>query len=189
MRESIQEPLHTEMADDYGGPKRSGGSVFLLASYIPGVGILAAAGADIVADAGIAAVSKKINAEAKAKEIEYQKFSDVKAVQFRFDDGLEINVPVMVVSGMRYKIGTRLNAMVSPRYNNLALGINALFGAMPEVGDSDYNKYCRIDNAEFRKNVLDNAKNMVNEALIVNPAERRVTDSPAEINVDAVLSK
>lgn len=186
LRESIQRPLPSELADAYGGPKGTGGTVFQVLSGIKGVGFLAAAAAEVVSNAGVSAVSSKINADDKAREIETEKYRDVEAVQFLFDDGTEINIPVMVVSGMRYKVGVRLNAMVSEKYKNIALGNNALFAAAPDVGDSDYKKVCRIDNENLRKDVLNGVKNIINESLIVNPWERRVIASPVELNLNAV---
>lgn len=186
LRESIQRPLPSELADAYGGPKGTGGTVFQVLSGIRGVGFLAAAAAEVVANAGVAAVSSKINADDKAKEVVAEKYRDVEAVQFLFDDGTEINIPVMVVSGMRYKVGVRLKAMVSNRYKNIMLGNNVMFSGVPAVGDSDYKDGCRIDNEDLRKDILFSVKNIINESLIVNPSERRVIASPVELNLNAV---
>lgn len=180
LRESIQRPLPSELADAYGGPKGTGGSVFQVLSGIKGVGFLAAAAAEVVANAGVAAVSSKIEAGEKVKEVETERYRDVKAVEFRFDDGMVINIPVMVVSGMRYKVGVRLNAMVTERYKTFALGNNALFAAAPDIGDSDYNEVCHIDNPILRKDILTSVGNIIKEPLIVNPNERRLTAPSVE---------
>jgi len=180
LRESTQKPLPSEMAEQYGGPRTSGGVVLQILSNIPGIGIAAAVAGEVVASAGISAVSSSLQDADRAKQAETATYKDVMAVEFRFDDNEVINIPVYVVSGMRYKVGARLNAMISPRYGNLALAANVLFAGMPDVGDSDYNLACRIDDPEARKVALEPLKSLVNESQIVKPSERRLTDPPAK---------
>jgi hypothetical protein len=177
LRESTQKPLPSELADEYGAPRTSGGVVLQILSNIPGIGIAAAVAGEVVASAGISAVSSSLQEADRAKQAETATYKDVMAVEFRFDDNEVINIPVYVVSGMRYKVGARLNAMISPRYGNLALAANVLFAGMPDVGDSDYNPACRIDDPETRKVALEPLKSLVNEAHIVKPSERRLTTS------------
>jgi hypothetical protein len=179
LRESTQKPLPSELADGYGAPRTSGGVVFQVLSYLPGVGVAAAVAGEVVASAGISAVSSKLQEADRAKQAETAQYKDVMAVEFRFDDGEVINIPVYVVSGMRYKVGARLNAMISPKYGNLALGANILFAGMPEVGDPDYNPACRIDDVEARASALEPLKSLVDEARIVNTKERRFAATPA----------
>ncbi|OQW87672.1 MAG: hypothetical protein BWK72_12215 [Rhodoferax ferrireducens] len=173
LRESTQKPLPSELADEYGAPKTSGGVVLQILSNMPGVGVVAAVAGETIASAAISTVSANLQEADRVKQAETATYKDVMAVEFRFDDGEIINIPVYVVSGMRYKVGTRLNAMISPRYGNLALGANGLFASMPEVGDSDYSPACRVDDPETRKAALESIKNLVNESQIVNPSERR----------------
>jgi len=182
LRESTQKPLPSELADEYGGPRTSGGFVLQVLSSIPGVGVAAAVTGEIVASAGISAVSSKLQEADRAKQAETAKYKDVMAVEFRFDDGVLINIPAYVVSGMRYKVGARLNAMISPKYGNVALGFNALFSGMPDPGDSDYNKYCRIDDAEARKSALEPLMNTVDETRIVKPGDRRTQADAVPLN-------
>ncbi len=174
MRESTQKPLSSDMADSYGGASTSGGSVFQVLNQLPGVGFLAAAAGEMVADVVVSSVSSSVKAADKEKQIAKNKYKDVQAVEFRFDDGEVINIPMMVVSGMLYKTGKRLNAMVSPTYGNLNLGIGVMFMSTPSVGDSDYKEACRIDDPEVRKVLLESVRNAVDESQIVEPSERRV---------------
>lgn len=174
LRESTQKPIPSELADEYGGPRSTGGSVFQVLSQVSGVGFLAAAAGELVADAAVSTVSSSIQDADKKKQAATATYKDVQAVEFRFDDGQVINVPMMVVGGMRYKVGARLNAMVSPQYGGLVLGMNVMFSSIPSVGDSDYNEYCRIDDPEQRNALLEPARNAVVESRIVDPSERRV---------------
>jgi hypothetical protein len=182
LRESTQKPLPSELADEYGGPRASGGFVLQVLSAIPGVGVAAAVTGEVVASAGISAVSSNLQEADRVKQAESAKYKDVMAVEFRFDDGETINIPVYVVSGMRYKVGARLNAMISPKYGNLALGANVLFAGMPEVGDPDYNPACRIENPEARKATLNSVRNLIDEARMANPNERRTPASAVQLN-------
>lgn len=179
LRESTQMPLPSELQDEYGAPRTSGGLVLQLLSYVPGVGSITAVAGEIAAGAAISAVSSSMQDVERAKQAASATYKDVMAVEFRFDDGLVVNIPVYVVSGMRYKVGARLNAMVSPKYGSVALGANILFAGMPDVGDSDYNVECRIDNAEARKAALEPLKSLVDEARIANAKERRFAAAPA----------
>ena len=174
MRESTQKPISSDMTDSYGGASSTGGSVFQVLNQLPGVGFLAAAAGEMVADVVVSSVSSKVNAADKEKQIAKNKYKDIQAVEFRFDDGEVINIPMMVVSGMLYKNGKRLNAMVSPTYGNLNLGIGVMFTSTPSVGDSDYKEVCRIDDPEARKALLEPVRNAVDESQIVEPSERRV---------------
>lgn len=173
LRESTQMPVPSELQDEYNAPRRSGGVFLQILSNIPGVGVLAAVAGEKIADASISAISANALAEQKAEEERTQKYDNVQAVEFRFDDGVVINMPVYVVSGMRYKVGARLNAMISPKYDTVALGLNPLFGGVPDVGDADYNVDCRIDDAQARAAALEPLKNLVDERQIVDPKERR----------------
>lgn len=65
--------------------------------------------------------------------------------------------------------------MISPTYKNIALGNNILFASVPDIGDSDYNKACRIDNPDIRNAILESVKDAVDESRIVDPSERRVS--------------
>jgi hypothetical protein len=133
---------------------------------------------DLVGGAIVSTVSSNINEADRKQQIENATFKNVQAIEFQFDDGEVINIPIYVVSGMRYKPGVRLNAMVSPRYGNIALGENVLFGAIPEVGESDYIGPCRIDDPAVRKITLDASKNLVDENRIVDPQNRRLVALP-----------
>lgn len=180
LRESIQEPFPSELSDAYGGSVRTtGSSVIQVLTQVPGVGIVGALVGDAVASFVVMPVINDSNeATAKKRFAETQAYENVRAVEFRFDDGRVINIPVMVVSGMRYKVGARLNAMVSPTYKTIALGNNILFASVPDIGDSDYNVACRIDNPEERSALLESVKNAVDESRIVDPSERRVSVAP-----------
>lgn len=184
MRESTQMPMPSELRDEYGGVVRNsqGGVVLQLLGYVPGLGVAATVASSIAINTGINAVQSSIKEEESAKEAASATYKNVSAVEFRFDDGTEINIPVYVVSGMRYKVGARLNAMVSPKYGSVALGANILFAGMPDVGDSDYNDACRIDNGDARASFLAPLRSLVNESRIVNSKERRLAVSPFENN-------
>lgn len=179
LRESTQMPLPSELQDMYNAPRTSGGVVLQALSYVPGVGAVAAVAGELVAGVAISAVSGNMQDAERAKQAANATYKDVLAVEFRFDDGTTINIPVYVVSGMRYKVGARLNAMVSPKYGNVALGNNGLFAGMPDVGDSDYNVQCRIDDTQARAAALEPLKSLVDEARIVNAGERRLAVAPA----------
>ena len=179
MRESTQKPISSDLTDSYGGASSTGGSVFQVLSQLPGVGFFAAAAGDMVADVVVSSVSSSVRAADKDKQIASKKYKDVQAVEFRFDDGEVINIPMMVVSGMLYKTGRRLNAMVSPTYGNLNLGIGVMFTSTPSVGDSDYKEVCRIDSPEARKALLESVRNAVDESQIVEPGERRLAATTA----------
>jgi hypothetical protein len=188
LRESTQMPLPSELQDEYGAPRTSGGVVLQLLSYVPGVGAITAVAGELAAGAAISAVSSNLQDVEKAKQAASATYKDVMAVEFRFDDGLVVNIPVYVVSGMRYKVGARLNAMVSPKYGSVALGANILFAGMPDVGDSDYNVACRIDDAQARAVALEPLKSLVDEARIVNAKERRLAAAPVP-KAEEVASK
>jgi hypothetical protein len=188
LRASTQMPLPSELQDEYGAPRTSGGVVLQLLSYVPGVGAITAVASEIAAGAAISAMSSSKQDVEKAKQAASATYKDVMAVEFRFDDGLVVNIPVYVVSGMRYKVGARLNAMVSPKYGSVALGANILFAGVPDVGDSDYNVACRIDDAQARAVALEHLKSLVDETRIVNAKERRITDVPAP-KVEEVAAK
>ncbi len=177
LRKSIQMPLPSELADEYGGVTRTtGGAVFQVLSAVPGVGILGAVAGDVATSIAVTpALNSNAEEAKKAKQTATQSYENVQAVEFRFDDGQVINIPVMVVNGMRYKVGARLNAMISPTYKNIALGNNILFASVPDIGDSDYNKACRIDNPDIRNAILESVKDAVDESRIVDPSERRVS--------------
>ena len=175
LRESTQKPISSDMADAYGGPSTGGGSVFQVLSQLPGGGFVAAFAADMVTDAVVHSVSSSQKRADLEKQIASSKYKNVQAVEFLFDDGEVINIPMMVVSGMLYKTGRRLNALVSPTYGNLNLGIGVMFTSTPSVGDSDYNVVCRIDDPEARKALIDSVKDTVDESRIVNSSERRVS--------------
>ena len=186
LRESTQEPVPSEVQDDYRGPRRSGGTFFQILRVIPGVGAVAAVAGEVVADVAISTISANAQAADRAKQAAAQKYDDVQAVEFRFDDGVVINMPVYVVSGMRYKVGTRLNAMISPKYRTVALSLNPLFGGVPDVGDKDYNVACRIDDPQARAEALEPMKHLVDEAQIVDPKERRQVEAAAPKAEDVV---
>lgn len=174
MRESTQMPLSSELRDGYTAPRRSGGLFLQILSSLPGVGAATAIAGEIAADVTINMASSMLQDAERLKQAESTIYKDIQAVEFQFDDGIVINVPLYVVSGMRYKVGARLNAMVSPKYGTMALGANILFASIPEVGDADYAKDCRIDNAEARMAMLEKIKATVKEDRIVNPKERRL---------------
>jgi hypothetical protein len=188
LRESTQMPLPSELQDEYGAPRTSGGVILQLLSYVPGVNVASAIAGEVVGGAAISAVSSSLQDAEKAKQAASATYKDVMAVEFRFDDGVVINIPVYVVSGMRYKVGARLNAMVSPKYGSVALGANIMFAGMPDVGDSDYNVACRIDDAQAREKALEPLKSLVDEARIVNAKERRLAAAPAP-KAEEVASK
>lgn len=181
MRESTQRPLASELADEYGAPRTSGGTVGQILSYVPGVGLLGAVVGEVVASVALEAASSNLQAADRAKQESKATYKDVRAVEFKFDDGEVVNIPVYVVSGMRYKAGARLNAMVSPKYGQFALGANVLFASVPDIGDKDYNQGCQIDNAEARKAILDSVKTLVDESRIAKASERRVVVAAAVI--------
>lgn len=185
LRESTQLPLPSELQDEYGAPRTSGGEVLQVLGYVPGVSVVAALAGELVAGAAISTISSNMQDAERAKQVASATYKDVMAVEFRFDDGLVVNIPVYVVSGMRYKVGARLNAMVSPKYGSVALGANILFAGIPDVGDSDYNVACRIDDARAREAALEPLKSLVDEARIVNSKERRLAavlvPKPAEV--------
>lgn len=185
LRESTQMPLPSELRDGYDAPRTSGGLILQLLSYVPGVNVASAIAGEVVGGAAISAASSSLQDAEKAKQDASKTYEDVMAVEFRFDDGVVINIPVYVVSGMRYKVGARLNAMVSPKYGSVALGNNILFAGMPDVGDSDYNVACCIDDAQARLAALEPLKSMVDETRIVNAKERRVSAAPSPKAVDA----
>lgn len=166
-------PLPSELQDEYGAPRTSGGTVLQLLSYVPGINAVTAVAGELAAGGAISAVSSSLQGLEKAKQAASATYKDVMAVEFQFDDGLRINVPVYVVSGMRYKVGARLNAMVSPKYGSVALGANILFAGMPEIGDATYNPACRIDDPQARLAALEPLKSLVDESRIVNANERR----------------
>jgi hypothetical protein len=174
LRESTQMPLPSELQDEYDGPRSSGGVVLQLLSYVPGIGRVAAVAGEMAASAAISTVSSSMQDAERARQAASMTYKNVMAVEFRFDDGLAVNIPVYVVSGMRYKVGARLNAMVSPKYGSVALGANILFAGIPAVGDSDYSVACRIDDAQARAAALEPLKGLVDEARIVNAKERRI---------------
>ena len=178
MRESTQQPISSELRDAYGSQKTSGGGLGQVLYAIPGVGIIGAAVGQVVGAALVNSVSSN-SQDSGQKKADVVDFKNVMAIEFRFDDGSTVNVPALVIQGMRYNVGTRLNAMVSPRYGSFALGAHPLFGAAPDVGDSNYNKMCRIDDPEARKTILESVKNMVDESRIVKPSERRMISTPA----------
>lgn len=188
LRESTQMPVSSELQDEYYSPRRSGGVVLQILSNIPGVGVLAAMAGEAAADAAISTISANAQAADRAEQAAAKKYENVQAVEFRFDDGAVINIPVYVVSGMRYKVGTRLNAMISPKYGSVALGSNPLFGGVADVGDADYNVDCRIDDAQARAEALAPLKTLVDERQIVNSKERRPEDALAS-KVEDVASQ
>lgn len=188
LRESTQMPLPSELQDEYGAPRTSGGVILQLLSYVPGVNVASAIAGEVVGGAAISTVSSSLQDAERAKQAASATYKDVMAVEFRFDDGVVINIPVYVVSGMRYKVGARLNAMVSPKYGSVALGANILFAGIPDVGDSDYNAACRIDNAQVRAAALEPLKNLVDEARIVNAKERRVAVVPTPKSDDVAVT-
>ena len=181
-------PLPSELQDEYGAPRTSGGVILQLLSYVPGVNVASAIAGEVVGGAAISTVSSSLQDAERAKQAASATYKDVMAVEFRFDDGVVINIPVYVVSGMRYKVGARLNAMVSPKYGSVALGANILFAGIPDVGDSDYNAACRIDNAQVRAAALEPLKNLVDEARIVNAKERRVAVVPTPKSDDVAVT-
>jgi hypothetical protein len=186
MRDSTQKPISSELADDYNAPRSSGGFFGQILANIPGVGLLAAAVGDAVADAVVHSVSSSLKEADMAKQAEVAKFKDFKAVEFKFDDGEVVNIPVYVVSGMLYKAGRRLNAMSSPKYGNLTLGLGVMFSSEAELGGSDYSTFCRIDNVEARTAALAPFRNLVDESQIVNASERREVVAAAAIPPVAV---
>jgi hypothetical protein len=187
MRETTQESLPSELRSEYGGARTSGGQVGQIISNVPGIGILGAVAGEVIGSVMISSVSTAMNEADRKKQIETATFKNVQAIEFLFDDGEIINIPVYVVSGMRYKVGTRLNAMISPGYGNIALGANALFAAMPEKGDSDYDKKCRVDDESLRHVTFNSLRDLIDESRIVNVNERRLNASPATpVVVDAV---
>ena len=188
LRESTQMPLPSELQDEYGAPRTSGGVILQLLSYVPGVNVASAIAGEVVGGAAISTVSSSLQDAEKAKQAASATYKDVMAVEFRFDDGVVVNIPVYVVSGMRYKVGARLNAMVSPKYGSVALGADILFAGIPDVGDSDYNAACRIDNAQVRAAALEPLKNLVDEARIVNAKERRVAVVPTPKTDDVAVT-
>ena len=173
LRESTQMPLPSELQDEYGAPRTSGGVVLQILSYVPGINAATAVAGELAASGAISAVSSSLQYVDKAKQAASATYKDVMAVEFQFDDGLRINVPVYVVSGMRYKVGARLNAMVSPKYGSVALGANILFAGIPDIGDADYNPACRIDDPQARLAALEPIKSLVDESRIVKANERR----------------
>lgn len=173
LRESTQKPIQSEVRDEFDVP-RSGGNLFLqVLSIVPGVSAAAAIASDVTANAAISVVGSNAHNAEKAKQEESAKYKDVMAVEFRFDDGEVINIPVFVANVMRYKVGARLNAMISPKYGQPVLGTNPMFAGVPKVGDSDYNVACRIDDAQAREKALEPLKSLVDEDRIVNAKERR----------------
>ena len=173
LRESTQMPLPSELQDEYGAPRASGGVVLQILSYVPGINAVTVVAGELAASGAISAVSSSLQDVEKAKQAASATYKDVMAVEFQFDDGLRINVPVYVVSGMRYKVGARLNAMVSPKYGSVALGANILFAGIPDIGDADYNPACRIDDPQARLAALEPIKSLVDESRIVKANERR----------------
>jgi hypothetical protein len=173
MRESTQKPISSELADEYNVPRIGGGFFGPIFGFIPGVGLSTAVAGDVVVSAVANTISSSLKEADMAKQAETAKYKDVQAIEFKFDDGEVVNIPVYVVSGMRYKVGGRLNAMISPKYGNIALGANVFFASVPDVGDKDYKPGCRIDNVEVRRAALEDARTMVDESWIVNPSERR----------------
>jgi hypothetical protein len=188
LRESTQMPLPSELQDEYGGRGTQGGLVLQLLGYVPGLNMVGAIAGSAVINTGLNAVGTSIQDAEKAKQAASATYKDVMAVEFRFDDGVVINIPVYVVSGMRYKVGARLNAMVSPKYGSVALGANIMFAGMPDVGDSDYNVACRIDDAQAREKALEPLKSLVDEARIVNAKERRVAVVPTPKTDDVAVT-
>ena len=188
LRESTQMPLPSELQDEYGAPRTSGGVILQLLSYVPGVNVASAIAGEVVGGAAISTASSSLQDAEKAKQAASATYKDVMAVEFRFDDGVVVNIPVYVVSGMRYKVGARLNAMMSPKYGSVALGANILFAGMPDVGDSDYNVACRIDDAQAREKALEPLKSLVDEARIVNAKERRVAVVPTPKTDDVAVT-
>ena len=188
MRETKQQPIQSELKDEYSAPRSSGGVVGQVLSFIPGVGILGAAAGELVGTLAITAVSSNAQSAERAKQAQSGDYDNVMAIEFRFDDGRVVNVPAIVKSGMRYSVGTRLNTMVSPKYGSFALGSNPVFGSAPAVGGSDYSTKCRIDDPKARKTVLDSVQNLVDESRIVKPSERRMVTLPAPV-VDEVATR
>jgi outer membrane lipoprotein SlyB len=191
MRESTQKPIPSEIADESNVPRSSGGIFGQILANIPGVGILAAAAGDAVAGAVVGSAISRSNDADMAKQAEAGKYKNVQAIEFKFDDGEVVNIPVFVRSGLLYQVGKRLNAMVSPKYGSLTIGIGELFSSKAEIGDSNYNTFCRIDNAEARKAALAPFKNLVDESRIANASERRqvlaaTVNAPAEA-LDAAI--
>jgi hypothetical protein len=183
LRESTQKPVGGRTPT----PRTSGGVVGQILSGVPGVGIAGAVVGDLIGGAVISTVSSNLQDADKAKQIQAELFENVQAVEFQFDDGEVINLPLYVVSGMRYKTGVRLRAYSSTRFGTVSLTENSLFGAPPSVGESDYEIKCRIDNPESRKLALASAKNLIDESRIVNVNERRMNSSPATpVVVEAV---
>ena len=189
MRESTQKPISSELKDEYNSPRSSGGVFLQILSGIPGVGLTTAVAGEVVANTVISNTSARMQAADQVRQEAEEKYDDVQAIEFRFDDGLVINVPVYVVSGMRYKVGARLNAMISPRYGTPALGANVLFAGMPDPGDGDYEPACRIDGPQARKAALAPLQHMVDEQRIVDPKERRSSPPATASNGENVTTK
>lgn len=182
LRESTQKPFLSEAADVYTDQRPDGTDSLITRLLSPFVGVGAALVADVAATSAMSSNAEKRMQAEKEKEAATHIYKDVMAVEFRFDDGQTINIPMIVVSGMRYKVGARLNAMESPKYGHLALGINVLFAGIPTIGDSDYDAFCRIDDPERRMAVLESVNGAVDESRIVDPKLRRVATISAPVN-------
>ena len=186
MRESTQKPLPTEIADPYS--EVNYGTDGTVASVLNSQGFLrmTAFAVDVLANVARGNIEASSKNTEKAQEIATAKYRNVKAVEFRFDDGEVVNFPMMIVSGMRYKVGLRTNAMISKKYGNFAIGTNGFFANIPDLGDKDYLPKCRIDDPVARKAELDKVRYLIDEAQIVDPEERR--PQPMVVKVEEVAA-
>jgi hypothetical protein len=120
-----------------------GATVIQILSNVPGASMVGTVAAAVVSDSIATSVVESANREAEAQQEATQNYKGVFAVEFKFDDGRTVKLPMMVVSGMRYKPGVRLYAYRNVTLNGiLQVGENALFMGLPDVGDSNYAARC-----------------------------------------------
>lgn len=147
-----------------------GSTVIQVLSQLPGASVVGTVAAAVLSDTVAASIGESANSAAEAQQEATQNYTDVSAVAFKFDNGRTVKLPMIVVSGMRYKPGVRLYAYRNVTQNGiLQLGENALFLGIPDVGDSNYPEKCSSQVApEVVDATITAFSDRVDESKIIN---------------------
>ncbi len=145
----------------------SGGGTSGIAGQLAGGGVIGW-GAALVLDLGVSLWQSEARHRAVEEQHRTKKYEDVMAVQFRFDDGRVVNLPMVVFSGMRYREGVRLKAYYSHLHGNLQLGYNALFDSVALPDEPGYLDACsNMLSPEQTNSLLEASAYLVDETKII----------------------